>query len=185
MGQTGVMRFVEELDRWLDPAELSALSNAVDAVDDFILGELADRYGVELSSTEGQFSMLYLPARYHDQYDHGVLRRLYACLTVVAGRLQDGWEPPRCRGEELVLRAVLEHAEICFDEFEGPPGTAFQDVREFLFVDLDHEFMFDPRFDGIDDPETVEGAQLGIGPLDPSAWFEPLYDGRPVHPMAE
>jgi len=74
------------------------------------------------------------------------------------------------------LRAVLEHAEICFDEFEGPPGTAFQDVREFLF---------DSRFDGIDDPEIVEGAQLGVGPLDPSAWFEPLYDGRPVHPMAE
>lgn len=99
--------------------------------------------------------------------------------------MQDGWEPPRCRGEELVLRAVLEHAEICLDELEGPPGAAFQDVREFLFADLDHEFMFDPRFDGIDDPETVEGAQLGIGPLDPSAWFEPLYEGRPVHPMAE
>jgi len=62
MGQTGVMRFVEELGRWLDPAELSALSNAVDAVDDFILGELADRYEVELSSMEGQFSMLYLSA---------------------------------------------------------------------------------------------------------------------------
>ena len=58
MGQTGVMRFIEELDRWLEPVELSALSNAVDAIDDFILGELADRYGVELSATEGQFSML-------------------------------------------------------------------------------------------------------------------------------
>ncbi len=26
--------------------------------------------------------------------------------------------------------------------------------------DLDHEFMFDLRFDGIDDPDTLEGAQL-------------------------
>ena len=24
---------------------------------------------------------------------------------------------------------------------------------------------------------------LGTGRLDPSAWFEPLYEGRPVHPM--
>ena len=52
-------------------------------------------------------------------------------------------------------------------------------------TDMDHEFMFDLKFDGIDDPETFEGAHLATGPLDPSAWFEPLYEGRAVHPMAE
>ncbi len=179
------VRFIEDLDRWLEPAELTALSNAVDAIDDFMLGELADRYMTELAPGEGQFSMLYLPPRYMHLYDFKLLRRLYACLLVVAGRLQDGWEPPRCRGEELVTRAVLEHAEICFDELAGETTSAFLHLREFLFSDTDHEFMFDLKFDGIDDPETPEGAHLATGPLDPSAWFAPLYEDRPVHPMAD
>lgn len=178
------MRFIEDLDAWLEPAERSALSNAVDAVDDFMLGELADRYMTE-AAADGQFSMLYLPVRYAHAYDFKLLRRLYACLLVVAGRLQQGWEPPRCRGEELVTRAVLEHAETCFEELEGSSTNAFLHLREFLFADTDHEFMFDMKFDGIDDPTTDEGAQLGTGPLDPSAWFDPLYEDRPVHPMAE
>jgi len=179
------MRFTKDFDRRLEPAELTALSNAVDAIDDFILGELADRYMTELAPGEGQFSMLYLPPRYVHLYDFKLLRRLYACLLVVAGRLQDGWEPPRCRGEELVMRAVVEHAEICFEELEEETTSAFLRLREFLFTDTDHEFMFDLKFDGIDDPETSEGAHLGTGPLDPSAWFEPLDDSRSVHPLAE
>ena len=48
------------LGGWLGPAELIALSNAVDAVDDFILGELADRYMTGLEPNEGQFTTLYL-----------------------------------------------------------------------------------------------------------------------------
>jgi hypothetical protein len=80
--------------------------------------------------------MLYLPPRYVDLYDFKLLRRLYACLLVVAGRLQDSWEPPRCRGEELVMRAVLEHAEIRFEELEGQSTSAFVHLREFLFADL-------------------------------------------------
>ncbi len=49
------MRFIKDFDRWPEPAELTALSNAVDAIDDFILGELADRYMTELVPGEGQF----------------------------------------------------------------------------------------------------------------------------------
>ena len=113
-----------------------------------------------------------------------MIRRLYACLLVVAGRLQDGWEPPRCRGEELVLRAVLDHAETCFEELTGEQTKAFGDLRELMFEDFDHEYLFDPAFDGIDDPDTYEGSQLGTGSLHPSSWFEPFRDDEPVHPMA-
>ena len=83
------------------------------------------------------------------------------------------------------MRAVLEHAEICFEELEGESTYAFEHLREFLFPDIDHEFMFDLKFDRIDDPGTSEGAHLRTGPLDPSAWFEPLYEDRAVHPMAD
>ena len=68
------------------------------------------------------FSDRFLPARYLDLYDFKMARRLYACLLVVAGRLQDCWEPPRCRGEELVLRAVLDLADTCY-EADSPSST--------------------------------------------------------------
>ncbi len=74
------------------------------------------------------FSDMFLPRRYADFYDVGMLRRRYVCLTVVAGRLQDQWEPPRCRGEELVLRAVLDHAETCFEEHTNESTDGFADL---------------------------------------------------------
>jgi hypothetical protein len=38
-------------------------------------------------------------------------------------------------------------------------------------------------FDGIDDPDTYEGSQLGVASLHPSAWFEPFHADAPVHPL--
>ena len=98
-----------------------------------------------------------------------------------------------------MLRALLEHAEVCFEELEGESTDAFVDLREFLFTDTDDEFMFDLSFDGIDDPETYEGAQLGTGPLEElrpgdlgslRGWindvgFEDLPHGRRSDLMAE
>ena len=180
------MRFTEELLSLLEPDEAAALSAAVEMVDDLILGELVDRHNNPFATIDGQFSMLYLPPRYAHLYDFKLLRRLHVCLQVIAARLQDGWEPPRCRGEELVTRAVLEQAVMCLEEMEeAEPTDVFEHLREFMFLDLDHEFMFDLIYDGIDDPQTPEGALLGTGPLDPTAWFKPLYENRPVHPMAQ
>lgn len=45
------------------------------------------------------------------------------------------------------------------------------------------EYVFAPAFDGIDDPDTYEGSQLGIRRLHPSAWFEPFQVEAPVHPL--
>ena len=129
------------------------------------------------------FSSLFLPSRYADLYDVALMRRLHVCLIVVAGRFQDRWEPPRCRGEELVLRAVIDHAETCLDEQTNEPSEGLGDLREVLFEDLDHEYRFNPAFDGIDGPDTYEGSQLGIASLHPSAWFEPFRADAPVHPL--
>ncbi len=168
----------------LSASEAEALSVAVDGIDDFLLGELVDRYAAPADGDEvGSFSSEFLPQQFRDLYDFGMLRRLHACLLVVAGRLQDGWEPPQCRGEELVLRAVLDYAETCYEDVSGDSTESFVDLRELLFEDLDHEYLFDPRFDGIDDPETREGAQMRVQPLHPSSWFVAFYEGGSVHPM--
>ncbi len=81
----------------------------MEQIDDFLLAELVELYHeTGPAAVPRPFSDRFLPARYVDSYDFKMTRRLYACLLVIAGRLQDGWEPPRCRGEELVLRAVRE-----------------------------------------------------------------------------
>lgn len=179
------MQFAPDVRGGLNEVELEALSNAVDLVDDYLLGEMASRYS-ELpgSTTERMFSSMFLPPRFSDVYDFRLLRRSYACLLVLAERLQNGWQQPRCRAEELVLRAVLDQAEVCFEDLGGGETESFADLRERLFEDLDLEFMFHPRFDGVDDPDTYEGSQLGTGLLHPSSWFEPFRDDEPVHPMA-
>jgi len=159
----------------LSPVEREALSNAVEQVDDFLLGELVELYNETAGpAAMRMFSSLFLPDRHADLYDFALIRRLHVCLVVVAGRLQDRWEPPRCRGEELVLRAVIDHAETT---------DGLGRLREWLFEDLDHEYLFDMAFDGIDDPDTYEGSQLGVASLHPSAWFEPFRTDAPVHPL--
>ncbi len=182
--ETSGMEFADRIRRELSAVERRALSDAVEQVDDFLLAEL-----VELYHEAGQavvprpFTERFLPGRYVDFYDFKMIRRLYACLLVVAGRLQDGWEPPRCRGEELVLRAVLEPADVCFEESSGEETSTFYNLRDLLFEDLDHEYLFVPAFDGIDDPDTYEGSQMRVEPLHPSAWFQPLRGASAVHPM--
>lgn len=176
--ETSEVEFTDSIRRELSVAERQALSDAVEQVDDFLLAEL-----VELSHEAGPaavprlFSDHFLPGRYVDLYDLKMMRRLHACLLIVAGRLQDGWEPPGCRGEELVLRAVLEHAETCFEVSRGERTNTFFGLRDLLFDDLDHEYLFASAFDGIDDPDTYEGSQMRVGPLHPSAWFQPIHGG--------
>jgi hypothetical protein len=147
----------------LGPAAGAVGSNVDDSrvgaqVDDFLLAELVDlHHEAGPGAVPRPFSDRLLPARYVDFFDFEVIRRLYACLLVVAGRLQDGWEPPRCRGEELVLRAVLEHAEICFAESSGEETNTFFGLQDPLVEDLDHEYLFARAFDVIDDPDAYEG----------------------------
>ena len=79
--------------------QLQALSDAVKHMDDLLLAEIVVLYhDTGPAALARPFSDLFLSSRYVDFYDFKILRRLYACLLVVAGRLQDWREPPRCRG---------------------------------------------------------------------------------------
>lgn len=148
---TRAVEFVEFVSSRLSPVECEALSDAVEQVNDFLLGELVELYDETAGpAAMRMFSSLFLPDRHVALYDFALMRRLHVCPVVVAGRLQDGWEPPRCRGEELVLRAVIDHAETCLDEQSDEPTGAVGGLREWLFEDLDHEYLFDMAFDGID-----------------------------------
>lgn len=178
------MWFAPEVSRHLEPAEQDALSAAVEQVGDLLIAELVTLYDEPSRATVNcAFSTQFLPTRFADSYDFAMMRRLHVCLIVVAGRLQHGWEPLGCRGEELVLRAILDQAETSFEERGGESTDGFAVLVDLLFEDLDHEFLFDPALDGIDDPETAAGMFMGVRSLSPSAWFDPLSTDSTVHPL--
>lgn len=93
------MEFVEQVRAKLSAAQLQVLSDAVEQVDDFLLAEI-----VTLDHDSGPaavarpFSDLFLPGRYVDFYDFTMLRRLYACLLVIASPGPMGASPLSRRG---------------------------------------------------------------------------------------
>ena len=81
--------------------------------------------------------------------------------------------------EELALRALIEEAK----EVLGREGidADFGLFEDEALQDADHEFLFMPKADGIED--SPEGAQLGIGHLRFDEWFTPFLNASAqVHP---
>lgn len=184
------MRFATDITDLLTTDELDVLESAFDIVDDQLFEEVIDlvNHTVNPSDRSGPlrtFSERHLPTRYRESYDIGLLRRLTVCLVCAAERVDEPLQPLRCRGEELVLRAVIEMALTEWEASGRTGDHSFDQLLDLCFADLDHEYMFDEAFDGIDDPGTYEGSQLGVRGLHPSGWFEPLILGLPVHPLAE
>ena len=92
-------------------------------------------------------------------------------------------EPPvpllSCIAEELALRALIEEAKEVLDQ-DGME-RAFGLFEDEAFQDADHEFLFMPEADGIED--SAEGVQLGIGHLRFDEWFTPFLNASAqVHP---
>ena len=92
-------------------------------------------------------------------------------------------EPPgpllSCTAEELALRALIEEAKEVLDQ-EGIKAD-FGLFEDEAFQDADHEFLFMPEADGIED--SPEGARLGVGNLRFDEWFTPFLNASTqVHP---
>lgn len=180
--------YAVEVRRILSEAELDALSDAFDIVGDQLLEEIADRMADAPDATSpsaflGHFSGIHLPARYSDSYNVALLRGMFICLVSAAERISEPLAPLRCRAEELTLRAVIEMAITEWEEMGYEEAHSFEDLLDVCFADLDHEYVFDEAFDGIDDPETYGGSQMGVTGLHPSKWFEAFDSHLPVHPM--
>jgi hypothetical protein len=53
-----------------------------------------------------------------------------------------------------------------------------RDLSDVLLPDLDHEFLFDPRYDGIENDHLMVNLMRAPN-LHPRRWFEPFYEGSP------
>jgi hypothetical protein len=104
------------------------------------------------------------------------------------------WPQPRCPAEEMALHLILRSAEAAVgDDWAGfaeryadlPEHEDDHDwdmLTETLFQDLDILALFSKQLDGIEDPDTDQNQELGIGDYRPQAWFERFLDMEPRDP---
>jgi hypothetical protein len=135
---------------------------ALAAAGDMLLDEWFDEIGAMLHddapSAETTLAGA-LPPSYRLRLTPLLAKQFHTCLTTVLWKLaQPSWIALACLGEELALRAIIDRAHEHL-------GTAadFGDFEDAAFDDLDHEYLFDPRWDGVDG--SAIGQALGIGSL--------------------
>jgi hypothetical protein len=191
MARTFVAFEGTELGRLLDDDVEEALMGAIGFIDDQFTEEIASRFLDPDPGRVRTFSDEHLPQIYRSWYSAGFVRGLHICfIQVVAHLATDPWVGLACRGEEFVLDAVLNQTRILAELEDLPAGPmaklehALAQLAEEAFDDFDFAFAFNPAADGIDDPETELGRQVGMSMgLHPRYWFEPIGD-LPVHPLA-
>jgi hypothetical protein len=112
-------------------------------------------------------------------YDYLFAKKFLACLMTVVWKLQapEHYELA-CVAEELALYALIEQARGDLDE--RGIDAEFGDFCDDAYQDMDFLWLFDPKYDGIED--SPEAAFLGIGNLRFEEWFEPFLNVPYVHP---
>lgn len=124
-------------------------------------------------------------------------RRLMArACDDLAGDLEAGRQPsPRCLAEEIALILALEneaqvHLEMTQDREDGdheelPKHRDDYDWHfclEILLEDHDVMLLFDPRFDGVEDPDSELNRLQGMGDMRPQSWFRTFAGEDPRDP---
>jgi hypothetical protein len=146
-------------------------------VDDLVVSDAdRERLGVD------RFVDEHLPSRLRHRYDASFLRKLLATTGKVAQDLAgEQFTYPACTAEELVLWAILREWEVLLDLTDL--GQAWTTLSEYLFEDLDFEYLFDADMDGVEnDPLAHKTSNIDVRPL--ADWFTPFNIGLQVHPYA-
>ncbi|HEX3456950.1 MAG TPA: hypothetical protein VHR97_03260 [Candidatus Baltobacteraceae bacterium] len=125
----------------------------------------------------------YFPRRFGRDYDLDFHRKLLATAAKVALDLANNeYTYPACTAEELVLYAIVREWRSLL-ELTGIAGSSRDDLTEYLFEDLDFEYLFDNEMDGIED-EPLAHKIAGMDVRTIADWFVPFNDSRIVHPYA-
>lgn len=100
------------------------------------------------------------------------------------------FEGPRCTADEVVLYLAVEFVNEDDardqDVLDKLPESAYdEDWDRFVqlaFQDLDFRLLYNPRFDGIEDPDFELNRYQGMANLSPEDWFEPFGNVTPRDP---
>ena len=130
----------------------------------------------------------WLPPQFAHHYTQGLARKLLVIAISVAAAL-DGWdgesEIVTCTADALILHQVIELAksniELGVPWASGVPNTDvdFDEFEDCLFPDFDYEFLWDPKWDGIEDSDYAIAQRMF---LRVDQWFIPYAGTYWVHP---
>lgn len=134
-----------------------------------------------------------LPPRFRTLYDIAFAQKLLAVLMTVAWKLVARKnQAPACVAEEMMLSAVIDEADYVHNDVWGLPEEELGDeeperilleqLGDYVFEDLDFQWLWDHAADGIQDSDV--GRMLGMGNLNVSEWFKPFIRRGNVHPFA-
>ena len=121
----------------------------------------------------------YLPTRYVYRYTPLFFKKFAVCMINVAWKLaQSEHLPLSSLAEELAARAIIQEAKGRLEDRKN----AFDEFIDRYFEDTDVAFLFDDRYDGLDETEVAK--MLGLSSLVFADWFLPFSDApsRVVHP---
>src|SRR6266853_5558872 len=161
----------------LTPGEQQALAEACDWLIDHAFDE---RERIEkpedvLDTVMGE----YLPTRYVYRYTPLFYKKFAVCIITVAWKLtQSEHLPLSSLAEELAARAIIQEAKGRLEDRKN----AFDEFIDRYFEDADVAFLFDDRYDGLDETEVAQ--MLDLSSLVFADWFLPYSDApsRVVHP---
>src|SRR3984885_12318639 len=124
-----------------------------------------------------------LPARFAANYTALFAQEFLVAFVDVTSRLTRGWEPLACVAQELGLRILLDHVEVVAEAADAalPDGWRGH-LEDLLFDDLDHELLYDPAHDGIEENPAPHSPVLA--PMRFTDWFRPFNDERTLPPYA-
>jgi hypothetical protein len=144
-----------------------------------MLGRAAEDGGVVES--EGTFVLSGLPSRFAHHYTPLFARRFLVAMIDVTRRLTAGWEPLSCVAEELATRILLDEVEVQADIAGVDLGGGWRGhLEDLVFDDVDHELLYDPALDGIEDQPAL--GPPGMAPMGYEWWFVPFNADRPLPP---
>jgi hypothetical protein len=127
-----------------------------------------------------------LPARFHRKVTPVVAAKFLVVAVDLTARLSQGWRPPSCVAQELMLRFLLDQVEALIDLYEVTDVDVDwrAGVEDVLFEDLDHELLYEAALDGFEEDEDFPGPP-GMAPMDFERWFVPFNASRRLPPYAE
>jgi len=158
---------------------------AVITVDHLIVDIVSLRTGeaVAPDGIEDTWVLSQLPARFAPKYTALFAQQFLVALIDVTSRLTQGWQPLASVAQELGLRVLLNQVEVVADAADVALDDDWRGhLEDLLFEDVDHELLYDPAYDGIeDDPESQPP---GMAPMRFEDWFRPFNDERTMPPYA-
>ncbi|MFE6686055.1 hypothetical protein ACFVFQ_06200 [Streptomyces sp. NPDC057743] len=178
--------YVERAD-----AELAAgaLVYAIDILVDQLFDDaetLAEEHDNVAECDDPLWLLDQLPAQFAVHYTANFARRLLVQAVDLTARLtRPDFEHLSCVAEELILKLLLAEAEVTLDTYgllDDGVKAAWEAFAHEVYEDFDHEWLYQPAADGIDEDPDV--AHLGIAPMGIRDWFTPFNEGRSVHPYA-